>query len=642
MQSNLIVRDILFRTSERIPVLSPLAWIANPVSKKLYDATGQPHKEPKLASINTAQCISEAGASDEFEVRFLCRARFGVGVGVGNGEGVGDDGGAENVVMASATGDILVVSTSGIATKQFVCTYDDDLPFVMPICALDAARVGGHGCNDCLFVLSLDGVIRVLSCEGLIPPTNRNAAGDRGLVITKSLLNTSSAINLEGSKLTLPENATCMRAFTLTDLSQSQTDFDTLLAIGDREGVHVYSFRYSADTGGSLTHIFSSSSSASLGSTVHQPAVAVHSLDFCHAGFSKSCIIKEGAGAAGNTAECSEVKTSAYIIIGLETGTIEVYRYECVQNYWKSENGHIILGMSKPIVKIENIAAIVGGSPPLPVGRYLGPAYVRALPRTCMNNVSVTTTEVDKPATTEECEDGLIGQFLVAWLDGRLAHCHVATSLHFPQSSQILENNNASKHDSFSSTTHFWNTVRCLHTPDSLYRLDFFSESLKPPDSHSFPSQVVDNEAARSSGISDAFAGIDGKRYISCAAASWSGHTYIVHVLIHDNLSEYIIQRSGEVLPLPSSPSSTSDNCGSGSESESVLYHDRKDEVIYCFDSRLLLAGGASRTFCCATYNTTPSLIFVSADNSIRAAPNLKNQLTKFKEPRLQLLKVQK
>ena len=73
---------------------------------------------------------------------------------------------------------------------------------------------------------------------------------------------------------------------------------------------------------------------------------------------------------------------------------------------------------------------------------------------------------------------------------------------------------------------------------------------------------------------------------------------------------------------------------------DSVFGHrksEHRDEVIYCFDSRLLLAGGASRTFCCATYRNSTSLIFISADNSVRAAPDLKEQLKKFKEPKLKL-----
>jgi hypothetical protein len=65
------------------------------------------------------------------------------------------------------------------------------------------------------------------------------------------------------------------------------------------------------------------------------------------------------------------------------------------------------------------------------------------------------------------------------------------------------------------------------------------------------------------------------------------------------------------------------------------VHFNRKDEVIYCFDSRLLLAGGSCRTFFCANHRNTPSIIFINVDNGVRAATDLRSQLRKFKEPRI-------
>jgi len=188
------------------------------------------------------------------------------------------------------------------------------------------------------------------------------------------------------------------------------------------------------------------------------------------------------------------------------------------------------------------------------------------------------------------------------------------------------------------SGAYTWSAVRCLHTPDSLYRADFFAEYLKTKEwnsNHDYGQYQHRRQSAGGGGSgrgeADHFLDWDGKRYISCAVSSWSGHTYIVHVLIHDPKD-----RAAE-LPIGIENSSKQSADAVKSSPRNARAYTRRDEVIYCFDSRLLFAGGASRIFCCASYRGTPSLIFINVDNSIRVAADLRRQLKKFKEPKLAL-----
>ena len=59
----------------------------------------------------------------------------------------------------------------------------------------------------------------------------------------------------------------------------------------------------------------------------------------------------------------------------------------------------------------------------------------------------------------------------------------------------------------------------------------------------------------------------------------------------------------------------------------------KEEELIYCVDSRLVLGGGASKTFSCFG----AAILFVSTDNDMYLAKDLKQQLMKFQRPRLDI-----
>jgi len=118
----------------------------------------------------------------------------------------------------------------------------------------------------------------------------------------------------------------------------------------------------------------------------------------------------------------STIETTCYMIVGFSSGTVRIYQYKNLSKYKtikrciQSENGNgskLLVEMSDEIetIMVTEINTAVGGSPPLPAGGYLGPAYVRSLPR-----------NINK---LEEHQVRNVFQFLVAWLDGRLAHCHI-------------------------------------------------------------------------------------------------------------------------------------------------------------------------------------------------------------------------
>jgi hypothetical protein len=257
---------------------------------------------------------------------------------------------------------------------------------------------------------------------------------------------------------------------------------------------------------------------------------------------------------------------------------------------------------------------------------------VRALPYFCVSKKYDANEEV-------QC------QFLACWLDGRIAHCHIGA--HALPCDEVTATGDAQDVSPLApvqqqrKTKAFtWSTIRCLHTPDSMYRLDFFSEYLKSKEwkhAHGYAHRQYQSIPA-SSTDADQFSDWDGKRYITCAASSWSGHTYIVHVLIHDPSCTDSTDTAGPP-PRAYAESSTGHSADTPMKvsSSNKHAHTRQDEVIYCFDSRLLFAGGASRIFCCVSYRGTPSLIFINADNSIRVAADLRRQLKKFKEPKLAL-----
>ncbi len=672
MQQKLIVRDILFRTSDTISILPPEI----------------------IRHTTTEAC--------DIEVRFVVRADL---LGVDE----------ENVVMASATGDIFVLARNGLSARQFRFNSESQMNPLSFLCGLDSAKVciqGSYHNNHALFLMTLNGYLQVLHCTALIGPSRLAPSGadiSAGEAKMTTLLQTAHAFTLNGARIPLPENATCMRSYGIV-MDGPARPFDALVAIGSREGVSLYGYCSStgANSTAELTSVFSSSERPELA-----PGACVHSLDFCHASHSwRQVAADDRLQGIPEKRTMKErywlIKTAAFLIVGLDTGAIEVYRYEHDYLCYASADEEVPT-CSRLDVRVDLVDAIVGGSPPLSAGKYMGPACVRALPRHCIkdfkkiptntSNLSFDKTPaassdkidsksdvvdlrentavnacLDKsvnesvkvgenaecaadpligsnissekqPNVSEElgsssssadvhgkdkhhCNEadssehyseygygenvsGLgecVGQFLVAWLDGRLAHCHVGTVDNFVT---YEDNKNADSSDT-SNVLYVWSTVRCLHTPDSLCRMDFFSESIKPPSTTSVFSMEGE---AHNNIATDVFMDSDGRRYVSCAVASWSGHTYIVHVLIHEKRHSH-------------------DDVAAGVA--------QKDEVIYCFDSRLLLSGGANRAFCCAVHSNSPSLMFVSTDDSIQVATDIKNQLKKFKEPRMVLLPVKK
>jgi hypothetical protein len=364
-------------------------------------------------------------------------------------------------------------------------------------------------------------------------------------------------------------------------------------------------------------------------------------------------------------------QVALYVVVGLENGTILVFRL--MQQYPVPQilhsvavaGGQVSEALTEPaeaalldglpqasrasgIYSRFSWLRLCGTPPPLPSDGFVGPVYVRALPYYCVSKKYAAGDEV-------QC------QFLACWLDGRLAHCHIGVrsgtgsevaapgGAVAPQAAPPLAP--VSDHQQYMQQRKFhgypftWSTIRCLHTPDSLYRLDFFSEYLKSKEwNHTYGNASGQYQSTPASSMdADQFSHYDGKRYISCAASSWSGHTYIVHVLIHDPSCKDSAIAVGQppAVTESSSTGQPADAAATGVSSGNSIIHKhtqtRQDEVIYCFDSRLLFAGGASRIFCCASYRGTPSLIYINADNSIRVAADLRRQLKKFKEPKLAL-----
>ena len=550
----------------------------------------------------------------------------------------------------------------------------------------------------------------------------------------------------------------------LSSGDECNTSSYVLIAIGDRDKMYLYSFGLSTSSQSparspadayELKLLYSVSTADP--STVYAGAMgnaipsSVHSLDFCYGGYqrvgssdpnathSKSifkeqspqtlnintpsltenasidtcdAVVDETLHVMPSTCPFQDKTTGSvvctgyitlYIVMGLESGAVMVYRYEQYYKLFKHRLSNVrpsevaATGVDSQVTPIPlsslsqrdelkcnklqfcwqqpiivSVPVHDEGRPPPPTGAYVGPAYVRALPNyPGMRAQTVGENNIPGSTAITDHTETVMGQFLVAWLDGRLAHCHVGPMGHaepLPTSVSKQTTNNKTAFNTFKTCEQLssrWTTVRCLHTPDSLYRIDFFSEYLKP-NSNSGNNEPIPNLATAKSDqmnfiknhhdISNQFSDEDGKRYISCAVSSWSGHTYLIHVLIYQddntklpseertpshNLSTPMDLRSQEVLQMANKQTSTTETIQPTTKlnpkKNKLDSNKAKAEVIFCFDSRLLLAGGACRIFCCATYKGTPSLIFINVDNAIRIAADLHSQLQKFKEPKLSL-----